>query len=101
MSSTRAERHRRIGFASGMLIALVWVLAPTHAAAQKSTAAPNKKNEACLACHGSAGGKSEKGKNNSISPRKHAATAHAVLGGTGFHTLIIAFSHPAKIAKMG
>jgi formate dehydrogenase gamma subunit len=100
MSSTRAKRHRRTGFGSGLLIALVWVLAPTHAAAPKNTAPPNKKDEACLACHGSAGMKSEKGKDIFINPAKHAASAHSVLGCTDCHTSIKDFPHPARIAKV-
>jgi hypothetical protein len=100
MSSKRAERHRWTGFLSGLLIALVWVLAPTHTAAQKNAASPNKKDEACLACHGSAGMKSEKGKDISINPAKHAASAHAVLGCTDCHTSIKDFPHPAKIARV-
>jgi formate dehydrogenase gamma subunit len=100
MSSKRAERHRWTGFLSALLIALVWVLAPTHTAAQKNTASPNKKDEACLACHGSAGMKSEKGKDISINPAKHAASAHAVLGCTDCHTSIKDFPHPAKIARV-
>lgn len=100
MSSKRATRHRWAGFASGLLIALVWVLAPTHAAAQKNTAPPNKKDEACLACHGAAGMKSEKGKDISINPAKHAASAHSVLSCTDCHTSIKDFPHPAKIVKV-
>ena len=100
MSSTRAERHCWTGFASGLLIALVWVLAPTHAAAQKNTDPPNKKDEVCLACHGTAGMKSEKGKDISINQTKHAASAHAVLGCTDCHSSIKDFPHPAKIAKV-
>src|SRR6201993_3508752 len=102
MSSTRAERQRRSGFAyaSGLLIALVWVLAPTYAAAQKNTAPSNKKDEACLACHGAAGMKSEKGKDISISPGKPSASAHAVLGCTDCHMSVKEFPHPAKIAKV-
>ena len=99
MSSKRAERHSRTGFASGLLIALVWVLAPTHAA-QKNTAPPNKKDEACLACHGAAGMKSEKGKDITVNPAKHAASAHAVLACTDCHISIKDFPHPAKIAKV-
>jgi formate dehydrogenase gamma subunit len=100
MSSTRAERHCWTNFASGLLIALVWVLAPTHAAAQKNIVPPNQKDEACLACHGAAGMKSEKGKDISINPAKHAASAHAVLGCRDCHTSIKDFPHPAKIAKV-
>jgi len=101
MSSKRAEQQGRPHvFAVGLLVALVWVLAPTHAAANDKTAPPAKKDEACLACHGSAGIKSEKGKDISINPGKHAASAHGVLGCTDCHTSIKDFPHPAKIAKV-
>src|SRR5208282_4117720 len=100
MSSTRAERHRWMRTVSGLLIALVWVLAPTHAAAKEKTAPPSKKDEACLACHGTAGMKSDKGKDIYVNPAKHAASAHAVLGCTDCHTSIKDFPHPAKIAKV-
>ncbi len=101
MSSKRAERQGRPHFfAIGLLIALVWVLAPTHAAEKDKTAAAEKKNEACLACHGSAGMKSEKGKDISIDPAKHAVSAHGVLACTDCHRSIRDFPHPAKIAKV-
>jgi len=101
MSSKRAERRSRPRFfAAGLLVALVWVLAPTHAAANEKTAASAKKDEACLACHGSPGMKSHKGKDISINPAKHAASAHNVLGCTDCHTSIKDFPHPAKVAKV-
>jgi formate dehydrogenase gamma subunit len=100
MSSNRAERHGWTRTACGVLIALVWVLAPTHAADKDKSAPPPKKDEACLACHGSAGMKSDKGKDISINPAKHAASAHAVLACTDCHTSIKDFPHPAKIAQV-
>ena len=100
MSSKRAERHGWARFACSLLIALVWVLAPTHAAAKDKSAPTPKKDEACLACHGTAGMKSDKGKDISINPAKHAASAHAVLGCTDCHTSIKDFPHPAKITKV-
>ena len=100
MSSNRAERQGRPRLAGVLLAALVWVLAPTHATANDQTAPPTKKDEACLACHGSSGMKSDKGKDISINPAKHAASAHAALGCTDCHTSIKDFPHPAKIAKV-
>jgi formate dehydrogenase gamma subunit len=98
MSSVRAERQRRV-ILGGLLIALAWVLAPTRAAANQKPQAP-KQDEACLACHGTAGMKSRKGKDIFISPSKHAASAHAVLGCQDCHTSIKDFPHPAKIEKV-
>src|SRR6516164_8213903 len=101
MSSKRAEQQGRAHFlAVGLLVPLVWVLAPTHAATKDKTAAPAKKDEACLACHGSAGMKSDKGKDISINPARHTASAHNVLACTDCHTSIKDFPHPAKIAKV-
>jgi len=62
-------------------------------------AAPAADQE-CLACHGQAGMKSGAGKDISIDPAKHAASAHAVLGCKDCHTAIKDFPHPAKIAKV-
>ena len=100
MSSKRAERQGWLGVCGSLLIALVWVLAPTHAATKDKTAPTPKKDELCLGCHGNAGMKSEKGKDISINPAKHAASAHGVLGCTDCHTSIKEFPHPAKIAKV-
>ena len=60
----------------------------------------SKQDEACLACHGQPGMKSEKGKNVSIRPEAHAASAHGILGCNDCHTSIKEFPHPAKIAKV-
>jgi protein-arginine kinase activator protein McsA len=81
-----------------LLIALVRVLAPLMLPPRKHCP-PNKKDERCLACHGSPGMKSDKGKDISINPARHAASAHAVLGCTDCHTSIKDFPHPAKVAK--
>jgi formate dehydrogenase gamma subunit len=54
----------------------------------------------CLACHGQAGMKSGAGKNISIDPARHAASAHAVLGCKDCHTAIKEFPHPGKIARV-
>jgi len=98
MSSNRAGEHGR--FIIGLLLALAWVLAPTTAAAKPPKAQPPKQDEACLACHRTAGMKSDKGKDISIDPAKHAASAHAVLTCQDCHTSIKDFPHPARIAKV-
>jgi cytochrome b subunit of formate dehydrogenase len=83
------------------LVALACLLAPMHTAGKKKdTPSTNKKDEACLACHGTAGMKSEKGRNISVDPAKHAASAHSVLACTDCHTSIKEFPHAAKIAKV-
>src|SRR5579885_3584948 len=99
MSSKRAERQGRTWNLPGLLIALVWVLAPTHAATKEKAASAPKKEEACLACHRTAGMKSEKGRDISVNPAKHAASAHGVLGCTDCHTSIKEFPHPARLQK--
>jgi cytochrome b subunit of formate dehydrogenase len=99
MSSIRAERHGRISFLAGLLLALTWVLAPTCVAADKNTHPP-KPDEACLACHGSAAMKSEKGKDISIDPAKHSASAHAALACQDCHTTIKDFPHPTNLPKV-
>src|SRR5271157_6589927 len=57
-------------------------------------------DQECLACHGQAGMKSEKGKDIYVNAAKHAASAHAILGCSDCHTAIKDFPHPAKIAKV-
>ena len=98
MSSNRAQRHTRI--VCGLLIALAWVLAPTRAAAQTKKVQPQKQDEACLACHGTPGMKSDKGKNIAVDPAKHSSSSHGILGCTDCHTDIKDFPHPARIAKV-
>ncbi len=99
MSSNRAQRQTR-NIVLGLLIALAWVLAPTRAAAQTKKVQPQKQDEACLACHGTAGMKSDKGKNIAVDPAKHAASSHAILACTDCHADIKDFPHPARIAKV-
>ncbi len=61
-------RATRFGLVS---LAMILTLAlPAFAAAA---------DQECLACHGEAGMKSAAGKNISIDPAKHEASAHAVL----------------------
>lgn len=100
MSSKRAGRHGRDLILGGLLFALAWVLAPTRAAANARPADTPKQDEACLACHGQAGMKSDKGKDIHVNPAKHAASAHAILACQDCHTSIKDFPHPAKIAKV-
>jgi len=99
MSSKRAERLCRIAMPCGVLLSLAWVLAPTRAAAKAKSAHAPKQDEACLACHGTEGMKSDKGKDIYVNPAGHAAGAHAVLACQDCHTDIKDFPHPAKIAK--
>ncbi len=63
-------------------------------------AASSAADQECLACHGEAGMKSTAGKDISINPAKHEASAHAILGCKDCHTAIREFPHPAKIAKV-
>ncbi|HUN64040.1 MAG TPA: cytochrome b/b6 domain-containing protein [Candidatus Sulfotelmatobacter sp.] len=100
MSSNRAQRQGHTLLVSALLLALAWVLAPTRATAQPKNAHPLKQDEACLACHGAAGMKSDKGKDISINPAKHAASAHGVLGCQDCHTSIKDFPHPANVPKV-
>ena len=65
-----------------------------------SAAAAPRADEECLACHGQAGMKSDSGKDISVDPAKHAASAHGVLGCRDCHTSIKEFPHPAKVAKV-
>jgi formate dehydrogenase gamma subunit len=100
MSSKRAERLCRIAVRCGVLLSLAWVLAPTRATAKAKSAHPPKQDEACLACHGTEGMKSDKGKDIYVNPTRHAASAHAVLACQDCHTDIKDFPHPAKVAKV-
>jgi formate dehydrogenase gamma subunit len=99
MSSERAEKRCRDLILCGLLIALAWVLAPTRATAKARNQQPLKQDEPCLACHGTAGTESDKGKDISVNAEKHAASAHAILGCQDCHTGIKDFPHPAKIKK--
>ena len=65
---------------------------------QKSSPLP-KEDEACLACHGQEGMKSGAGKDISIRPDKHAASAHAILSCKDCHSNIKDFPHATKRAK--
>ena len=100
MSSERAERHGRDLFSCALLIALAWVLAPTRATAKARNPQTLKQDETCLACHGTAGMKSDKGKDIYIHAAKHAVSAHAILGCQDCHSAIKEFPHPPKVAKV-
>lgn len=100
MSSKRAEWHCRMAMRCGVLLALAWVLAPTRAAANANSHHPPKQDEACLACHGTEGMKSEKGKNIYVNPVRHAASVHAVLACQDCHTDIKGFPHASKVARV-
>jgi formate dehydrogenase gamma subunit len=93
----------RVVFRAGLLLFLT---APGIAArpgaghAQDNKPQPNKQDEECLACHGQPGMKSEKGKNLSVDPAKHAASSHGILGCKDCHTSIREYPHPAKIPRV-
>ena len=99
MNHQHSNPSMRWRVASALLL-LAFVIFPVWARKQEKTAQPLKQDESCLACHGQPGMKSEKGKDISISPGKHAASAHGILGCTDCHTSIKEFPHPAKIAKV-
>jgi formate dehydrogenase gamma subunit len=100
MSFGHGESHARGLLACGLLMTVAWVMAPTRATARVRKAALSKQDEVCLACHGTAGMKSDKGKSVYVDPAKHAKSAHAILGCTDCHTAIKDFPHPAKFAKV-
>ena len=81
-------------------LVVLGILLPALHAQQTPRAKPLKQDGACLACHGQAGMKSEKGRDISIHPEKHAASAHGILGCKDCHTNIKDFPHPEKIAKV-
>ncbi len=91
--------NRRIVF-TGLLFVLAFHLSYSLTRGQEKPAKPLKKDEACLACHGQAEMKSEKGKDISIRPEKHATSVHGILGCTDCHTQIKEFPHPAKIQRV-
>jgi formate dehydrogenase gamma subunit len=97
---------RRIVSRHLFVSALLLAVSGTSALAQQKPAQspkqfqPLKQDEACLACHGQPGMKSDKGKDISIQPEKHAASVHGILGCTDCHTQIKEFPHPEKIVKV-
>jgi len=84
----------------GVLLSPAWVLAPTRAAANPNRPRAPKQDEACLACHGTAGMKSDKGRDIYVNPARHALSAHAVLGCRDCHSDIKVFPHPAEIVRV-
>jgi len=98
----RSAKHsnRSVWASVGFLILFVGFSFPSFAGRQEKTAQPLKQDEACLACHGQADIKSEKGENISIRPEKHTASVHGILGCKDCHTAIRDFPHPAKIPKV-
>jgi formate dehydrogenase gamma subunit len=85
---------------AGICCVLICALPAGGANGQDKQTQPQKQDEGCLACHGQAGMKSEKGKDISIRAEKHAASAHGILGCTDCHTQIKDFPHPAKIPRV-
>jgi formate dehydrogenase gamma subunit len=83
-----------------VLFVLLFFIWPSLAKPQDRSAQPLKQDEGCLACHGQADMKSEKGKAISIRPDKHAASVHAILGCKDCHTTIREFPHPVKVSKV-
>lgn len=81
-------------------LAVFCVCLPVLLAGQAEKAKPLKKDEACLACHGQPGMKSDQGQDLSVNPAKHAASVHGILGCRDCHTVIKDFPHPAKITKV-
>ena len=103
MLTSAVERSNRSAWTSvpaGLLILFACFCLPSFARKQEKPAQPLKQDEACLACHGQAGMKSEKGVDISIRPEKHAASVHGVLGCKDCHTGIKNFPHPATISKV-
>src|SRR5271157_5042978 len=76
-------------------VALVYLILSLASASASSAG-----DQDCLACHGQAGMKSTAGKDISINPAKHEASAHAILGCKDCHTAIKDFPHPAKITRV-
>ncbi len=103
MLTSAVERSNRSAWTSvpaGLLILFACFCLPSFARKQEKPAQPLKQDEACLACHGQAGMKSEKGVDISIRPEKHAASVHGVLGCKDCHTGIKNCPHPATISKV-
>jgi formate dehydrogenase gamma subunit len=85
---------------AGWLLVLAFHLSMSPASGQEKKPEARKPDQACLECHGQPGMKSEKGKDISVRPEKHAASVHGILGCTDCHTQIKGFPHPAKIERV-
>ncbi len=96
---------KRFDFAVVVLIFSVFIflfstLFSVQLQAQPKSSHPLKQDESCLACHGTAGMKSDSGKNISVDPTRHVESVHGILGCTDCHTDIKDFPHPAKRIKV-
>jgi len=101
VDATYTNRGARAAVPAGLLMALLTLFCPLQAAGHGGKQAPPlKQDETCLACHGQPGMKSEAGKEISIDPAKHAASAHGSLACRDCHASIKEFPHPAKPAKV-
>jgi cytochrome b subunit of formate dehydrogenase/DnaJ-class molecular chaperone len=83
-----------------LLFVLLGACLPASFARKTQKPQPLKRDEPCLACHGQAEMKSEKGKDISIRAEEHAASVHGILACQDCHTSIKDFPHPAKIRKV-
>jgi cytochrome b subunit of formate dehydrogenase/5-methylcytosine-specific restriction endonuclease McrA len=99
-SAQHSNRPAWPAVSPGLLILLACSCLPSFARNQEKPAQPLKQDEACLACHGQPGMKSEKGVDISIRPEKHAASVHGILGCRDCHTAIKDFPHPAKSSRV-
>ena len=83
-----------------LILFFLFALSSAQLSAETKAPQPSQQDQSCLACHGEAGMKSDKGKSLFVDPAKHAASLHGVLGCTDCHTSIKEYPHPAKIAKV-
>jgi cytochrome b subunit of formate dehydrogenase len=79
------------------LLGLVVALAVVTLASRAFAASPD---EACLACHGEAGMKSEAGRSLSVDPVRHHASVHGSLSCTTCHVGIKEYPHPAPARRV-
>ncbi len=100
LATNRQSAGRRRAIVSGLLLCVIAVLLPAPSVAKNGNAQPLKQDEACLACHGQEGMKSDAGKDIFVNPAKHAASLHGVLGCTDCHTAIKDYPHAAKTPKV-
>jgi protein-arginine kinase activator protein McsA len=97
---TKKKKPRALLAVLAGLLVLVACMPLTYGRPQSAKPQALPQDEACLACHGQPGMKSEAGKVISIDPGKHAASAHGILGCKDCHTTIKDFPHPAKVPKV-
>lgn len=96
----QAQRRFRMSVLARLVFVLLFSCWPHPTGAQNKATRPLKQDEACLVCHGQPDMKSEKGRDISIRPEKHAVSAHGILGCTDCHTTIREFPHPAKLSRV-